>query len=184
MLRRYLGTQGVFYLILKFQIISTSLHPILLYFFVSYLDWGVAGIATSTSLSHISTFIGSYAYICFNTSVVKENSWHFINKDAFVGLIEYLRYGLPSMFLCVLEFWCFETLMLLSGLIGANTLGASVIIINIIAFLYMFPLGLSFSTSSLVGNSLGALRPGNAKMYANISIITSVVFSIVSIIFF
>jgi len=69
------------------------------------------------------------------------------------------------MFMTILEFWCFESLLILSGYLGETQLGTSVIIINTIAMLYMFALGIGFSTSSLVGNSLGASKPINAKMY-------------------
>lgn len=57
----------------------------------------------------------------------------------------------------------------MAGFLGVHELGASVVIINITAFLYMVPLGISFIASSLVGNCLGASKPKTAKIHTNVS---------------
>ena len=66
----------------------------------------------------------------------------------------------------------------MAGYLGPNEQGASLILLNIAAFFFMLALGISFSASTLVGNSLGALKPANAKVYSNVSIIFSLVISL------
>lgn len=48
LLRRFLSTQGIFYLILNVQILTTILHTGWLYLFVNYLDWDIQGIAVAS----------------------------------------------------------------------------------------------------------------------------------------
>mmetsp|Transcript_33746 Transcript_33746/g.38862 ORF Transcript_33746/g.38862 Transcript_33746/m.38862 type:complete len:213 (+) Transcript_33746:446-1084(+) len=173
LLRRYLSTQGVFDLLLKVQLATTVLHCLWLYLFVGVLDFEVFGVAISTCITYILTYALAALYITWNKSVVKKDSWHCINADSFRGLVQYLQYGVPAMVMLILEFWCFEALMILAGYLGPNKQGASIILLNIAVFVFMIACGISLSTSSLVGNSLGALRPDNAKTYAKMSQVLS-----------
>ena len=89
------------------------------------------------------------------------------------------------MIMKALEFWGYEVLSLMSGLLGQDELGASVILFNVDAFIYMIPLGISLSLTSLIGNSLGANRPDTAKLYVNISMgIAMILALIVSLVYF
>ena len=170
LLRRFLGTQGAFYIVVNSQIVNCILHPLWLYIFVSVMDLSVNGVALATDLTYILNYLLPIIYIQFHKSIIKEDSWHCINKDSFIGLLEYLKYGVPSMLMIALEYWAFELLSLLSGLLGEVELGASIIIFNITAFAYMLPLGFSFASNTLIGNNLGASKPKNAKTYLNISV--------------
>ena len=53
------------------------------------------------------------------------------------------------------EWWAFEFLAIFSGYISVASLAAEVIIINIVAFIFMMPLGISFAASSLTGFYIG-----------------------------
>ena len=70
-----------------------------------------------------------------------------------------------------LEVWGFEALSILSGYIGVEELGTSIILMNLIWFFWMIPLGVSFIGASQVGNNLGASKPNTAKVYTNVSLL-------------
>jgi MATE family multidrug resistance protein len=53
------------------------------------------------------------------------------------------------------EWWCFELLAIFSGLMSVEALAAEVIIVNIVTFIFMIPLGISYSASSLTGVFVG-----------------------------
>lgn len=53
------------------------------------------------------------------------------------------------------EWWAFEFLAIFSGYISVAALAAEVVIINLVAFIFMMPLGISFAASSLVGYYVG-----------------------------
>ena len=61
------------------------------------------------------------------------------------------------------EWWAFEALGFMSGMFGVSELACSVIIINIISTINMFPAGVSYSASSQVGNYLGRKSIDKAK---------------------
>jgi multidrug resistance protein, MATE family len=136
------------------------------------------GVAMSSNITYFLTFIPSYGYIWINPKIVKFDSWHFINSDSFKGIPEYLKYGIPSLFMVVLEMWCFEAMLIIAGIIGSDQLGAAVIMINFAALLFMASMGMYFTASSLIGNNLGALKPEDARMYAKVSTMTAILFSV------
>lgn len=56
--------------------------------------------------------------------------------------------------MCI-EWWAFEFIVIFAGIIGVKELAAQVAIMNINGFCFMFPLGVQFAASGLVGSSLG-----------------------------
>ena len=64
------------------------------------------------------------------------------------------------------EWWAFELLAICAGYMGVAALAAEVVIINIVAFLFMMPLGVSFAASSLVGGAIGSKNVPLARGYA------------------
>jgi len=145
---------------------------------VFYLGYGYEGVAFSTNITYLMNYLLPVIYISTVEGAVKEDSWHFINRDSFVGFTEYLRFGIPSILMTALEFWCYEIINMMAGYIGVLELGASAICFNIICIGYMFISGFSFVSSTLVGNSLGASRPADAKIYVNISISIAIIISL------
>ncbi|CAI2367369.1 unnamed protein product [Moneuplotes crassus] len=174
LLRRFLTTQGVLYIVVNSQILSCILHPLWVYFFVYYFDYSLEGVAYATNMTYLINFIIPILYITKNKDLLKKDSWHCINKDSFSGLLEYLEIGVPSMIMTALEVWGFEVICLMAGLLGSAQLGASVVLFNIDAFLFMIPFGFSLSFSSLVGNSLGARKHERASIYINLSVIFAI----------
>ena len=137
LLRRFLGAQGLFNIILKTQTLTTILHVLWLYLFVIVFDIGVTGISSASCLTYILTFALSWVYVTYNKSLLRENSWNFINKDSFTGLYEYMKIGCPSLIMLLLEFWCHQIISIMAGYIGPTEQGASIIISNIGNLIYM-----------------------------------------------
>ena len=68
--------------------------------------------------------------------------------------------------MCLAEWWAFEWIILMTGLLGVNELSATVVMYNYGLILYTFPHGTSQASISLIGNNLGANKPKTAKTYA------------------
>ena len=80
---------------------------------------------------------------------------------------------------------CFELLVLSSGYLGIIQQSAYIIILSICATIFMISLGISITSSNLVGNALGANQPNTAKLYARIVLYYSVTLGgIISIILY
>ncbi len=56
--------------------------------------------------------------------------------------------------MCI-EWWAFEFIVIFAGILGVKELAAQVAIMNVNGFVFMFPLGVQFASSGLVGNQLG-----------------------------
>ena len=70
------------------------------------------------------------------------------------------------MLMLCFEWWAMELLAIFSGLIGVGDLAAQVVIIQFVTLIFMLPLGISFSSSALVGSYLGELKIKLAKRFA------------------
>jgi Na+-driven multidrug efflux pump len=57
------------------------------------------------------------------------------------------------------EWWGYEIVTILGGYIGVDEQAVLVVLFNLIAFMFMVPLGFSEAACTVVGNSLGANQP-------------------------
>jgi len=67
--------------------------------------------------------------------------------------------------MCI-EWWAFEFIVIFAGILGVKELAAQVAIMNVNGFVFMFPLGVQFAASGLVGNQLGKGNQIQAKRFA------------------
>ncbi|CAI2365320.1 unnamed protein product [Moneuplotes crassus] len=179
LLRRFLGTQGEFYIVTNFQIFNCIMHPLWLYLFVHALDLSVNGVAIATSITYFMNYLLPLVYVTLKKDSVKKNSMHWINKDSFTGLGEYMKYGVPAMLLTALEYCAFEVCAMIAGVVGEEELAASVILLNVAAFVCMAPLGFCYASNTLVGNNLGAMNVNNVNMYRDLATYIALGFSLV-----
>lgn len=64
------------------------------------------------------------------------------------------------------EWWAFEILILLSGIIGVKEQAALIIQFTICSMTYMVNLGIQEASATLIGNQIGALNVQEAKSFA------------------
>ncbi|KAG8081570.1 hypothetical protein GUJ93_ZPchr0375g18698 [Zizania palustris] len=85
--------------------------------------------------------------------------------EAFRGVVLFLRLALPSALMLCFEWWSFEILILLSGLLPNPELESSVlsICLTTTSLMYNIPYGLGGAASTRVANELGAGNPEGAR---------------------
>ena len=81
------------------------------------------------------------------------------------------------------EWWAFELLAIFTGLLGVNELAAEVVIINMVSFIFMLPLGISYSASALTGNYLGEGKIDLAKRFATLTVVFDIILTTIIVIF-
>ena len=108
--------------------------------------------------------------------------WYDMSTFDSTEICTYLKIGVPGMFMLCFEWWAFELLAIFSGLISVTDLAAEVVIINMVAFIFMIPLGISYSASGLTGNSLGLGEIDRAHRYAIITMTINVAITTVVVI--
>ncbi|CAA0824479.1 MATE efflux family protein [Striga hermonthica] len=103
-------------------------------------------------------------YMLFSPTCAKTRAP--ISIRMFQGMGEFFRFAVPSAVMICLEWWSFELVILLSGILPNPQLETSVlsVCLNTIATLYAIPYGLSAAASTRISNELGAGRPEGARL--------------------
>lgn len=138
------------------------------------------GAAAATNLTYILNMVISDAIIRYKKDEWFKDMVFFYDYTVLKDLKNYLKIGIPGMLMLCFEWWCFELLAIFTGLLGVGELAAEVVIINMIAFIFMLPLGISYSASALTGNYLGEGKINLAKKFAQMvvlfdAILTSII---------
>lgn len=107
-----------------------------------------------------TTFCLTFLSQTFYCSVIKREFLRpltapFFTKDTLSDWGPYLRKGIPGTLLQCGEWWAYEFLAIAAGYLGTIELAAEIAIINLVGFIYMIPLGISFTASGLVGTKIG-----------------------------
>ncbi|XP_020105374.1 protein DETOXIFICATION 14-like isoform X1 [Ananas comosus] len=162
-LMKFLQSQSLIIPMLLSSIATLCFHVPLCWVLVFKTRLGNVGAALSISISYWLNVLLLGIYINFSNSC-KATRMPF-SMEAFTGISEFLRFALPSAIMICLEWWSFELLILLSGLLPNPELETSVLSICLtsITLLYTIPYGLGAATSTRVSNELGAGNPEGAR---------------------
>lgn len=83
----------------------------------------------------------------------------------------FLHLGVPGMLMMMMEWWAYEILGVMAGLLpdGVVAISAHAVLMNVASSLYMFYLGIAVSGNIRVGNSLGANLPRRAQLISRLT---------------
>lgn len=168
---RYLQAMKIFTPGMFITIITALFHPLWCYIFIFYFNFGVIGAGISMSITQFLNYVLVTIYI--NIKNPCPESYFFINYDCFdLNLIwNYLQKGVPAAILFAADWIGFEILTFMSSYISPEALAANICLFNFITLIFMIPLGMSFATTTLVGNAIGARKVEDARRYTIASII-------------
>ncbi|PKU75240.1 MATE efflux family protein DTX1 [Dendrobium catenatum] len=144
--------------------ITAIFHVINCWFFTYKTGLGYRGAALSVSISYWFNLLLLVLYVFLSPSC--KSTWTGFSREAFHGLWDFLKLGIPSTLMVCFQNWQFELLLLLSGLLNNPELQTSLMSIsqNISSLVYAVPLGLSGAVSTRISNELGAQNPGAAVL--------------------
>lgn len=157
---RYFQTQSLIIPMLISSCLTLCFHIPLSWVLVFKSGLGNLGGALAISISYWLNAIFLVLYMKFSPACAKTRVP--ISKELFHGIREFFRFAIPSAVMTCLEWWSFELLILMSGLLPNPQLETSVlsVCLNTIATLYSIPYGLGAAGSTRISNELGA---GNAQ---------------------
>ncbi|OVA11560.1 Multi antimicrobial extrusion protein [Macleaya cordata] len=157
---RYLLSQSLIFPLLISSFLVTCLYIPLCWVLVFKSGLGNIGAAVAIDLSFWLNVIILAFYINYSSSCEKTRVP--LTMEVFHGIGPFFRLAIPSTGMVCLEWWSFELLILLSGLLPNPQLETSVlsICLTTIASLYTIPSGFGAAASTRVSNELGA---GNAQ---------------------
>ncbi|KAE8732299.1 hypothetical protein F3Y22_tig00002237pilonHSYRG01527 [Hibiscus syriacus] len=182
-LRTYLRTQSITMPLTYCSTLAILLHIPINYLLVSVLDLGIKGVALGSVLTNIN-FVGSLI-VYVKISGVYKKTWGGICSECLEGWKDLLNLSIPSCVSVCLEWWWYEIMILLCGLLlnPQATVASMGILIQTTALIYIFPSSLSFGVSTRVGNELGANNPNKAKLAAIVGLSSSSVLGLSALVF-
>ncbi|KAK9927332.1 hypothetical protein M0R45_024520 [Rubus argutus] len=183
-LRIYLRTQSITVPLTCCATLAILLHIPINYLLLSVLDLGIKGVALSGVWTNVN-LVGSLIVYITVSGVYRKTWGGFSSKYFFKGWKSLLNLAIPSCISVCLEWWWYEIMILLCGLLldPQATVASMGILIQTTALIYIFPSSLSFGVSTRVGNELGANRPKRAKLAAIIGLSYSFIFGFSALLF-
>uniref|UniRef100_A0ACD5ZQ58 Uncharacterized protein n=1 Tax=Avena sativa TaxID=4498 RepID=A0ACD5ZQ58_AVESA len=172
---RFLQTQNIVLPVMLSAGVSALNHVLVCWLLVYKLGLGNKGAALANAISYLTNVSILALYIRLSPSC--SSTWTGLSKDAFREIPSLLRLAVPSALMVCLEWWSFELLVLLSGLLPNPKLEASVlsICLNTSSLVFMIPFGLGAAISTRVSNELGAGRPDAARLATRVTMILGVI---------
>ncbi|KAH9624942.1 hypothetical protein KSS87_004434 [Heliosperma pusillum] len=194
-LNRFLQTQNIVMPMMVTSCITALFHVPLCWVLIFKLGLGIKGAALANDISYWVNFVMLAIYLRFSPAWLK--TWTGFSKEAFYDIWSFLKLAIPSALMIwlsngyrsighlshfavgsimSLEYWSFEMVVLLSGLLPNPKLETSVLSIslNTCWMVYMISVGLGGAISTRVSNELGAGRPRAARLAIFVMIIISI----------
>ncbi|EOA40251.1 hypothetical protein CARUB_v10008971mg [Capsella rubella] len=171
-LTRYFQNQSFISPLLITSCVVFCLHVPLCWFLVYNSGLGNLGGALAISLSDwlYVIFLGSYMYFSPACSETRAP----LSMEIFHGIGEFFKYALPSAAMICLEWWSYELIILLSGLLPNPQLETSVlsVCLQTVSTMYAIPLAIAAAASTRISNELGAgnSRAAHTVVYAAMSL--------------
>ncbi|VAH28875.1 unnamed protein product [Triticum turgidum subsp. durum] len=152
------------------SMITLAVFIPLCWFLVYKVGMGNAGAALSVSICDWVEVIVLGLYIKFSPSCEKTRAP--LTWEAFKGIGSFMRLAVPSALMICLEWWSYELLVLLSGILPNPALETSVlsICISTVVLLYNLPYGIGTAASVRVSNELGAGNPEGARLVVGVAL--------------
>ncbi|KAF8657442.1 hypothetical protein HU200_060001 [Digitaria exilis] len=161
---RFLQTQNIVVPVMAGAGATAACHLVVCWVMVFGLGMGSKGAALANAVSYWVNVAILAVYVRVSPGCNK--TWTGFSMEAFRDALGFLRLAVPSALMVCLEWWSFELLVLLSGLLPNPQLETSVlsITLNTANCLFMVPYGLGAAISTRVSNELGAGRPRTARL--------------------
>ncbi|GER48067.1 MATE efflux family protein [Striga asiatica] len=161
---RYLQTQSLIFPMVWSSLAALGFQLPLCWAFVFKLGFGNTGAALSVGLSYWFNVVLLVLYVKY--SPVCNKTFVSFSKDVMVSLKEFSGLAIPSAAMVCLEWWSFELILLLSGVLPNPQIETSVLSICFtISYLhYHIPYSFGAAASTLISNELGAGKPESARL--------------------
>ncbi|KAL3686055.1 hypothetical protein R1sor_004077 [Riccia sorocarpa] len=167
---KFLQTQSAVNAMVVVSAFTLAIHVPLCYLLIYHWGFGFRGAAIATGISQWINVLFLVFYVLFSPTC--EKTWTGFSKAAVHDIGLFLKIAVPSTVMICLENWCFDLVILLSGLLPNPELETSSlsICINTGGLIFMVPFGLSAAASTRVSNKLGGGRPDAAKSVVKLAI--------------
>lgn len=146
------------------QVMMIVIHVAGCYVFLKHFNLGIQGLGYANTVSCGTTYLIYLVYTsCLKGEIADAVQWP--NSKSFKYLGVFLQKGIPATLMLALEWWAFEVMTLMAGVLGVTDQAAQIVIINISALMFMLALGAQQSAVATIGPEIGRFRIDLAKKY-------------------
>ncbi|KAI9083544.1 hypothetical protein K1719_034486 [Acacia pycnantha] len=177
-LLRFLQTQSVVMPLVVLSTLPLLLHIGIAYSLVHLTSLSFEGAAIAAS---ITFWVAMLLLALYVANARKFNdTWKGFSFQSFHYILTVLKLALPSAAMVCLEYWAFEILVFLAGLLPDSEITTSLIAICVSteSIAYMISYGLSAAASTRVSNELGADNPERAKHAMGVTLKLSILLAV------
>eukprot|EP00887_Chlorella_sp_A99_P002392 scaffold10.g2392.t1 len=166
--KRYLMAQGTVRPVTAVTVLALLLAPAVNFWLVFGLGLGLDGAAYAVDVVQFVMAAGLGCIIAVRDWLLRGEpraTWHGWSADALRGWGEYARFALPSVVMICVEWWTYESVILMSGWLENPAVAVAVagIAINTSGMVFVVMSGISQALSVRVSHSLGAGCPRAAR---------------------
>ncbi|PON39806.1 Multi antimicrobial extrusion protein [Parasponia andersonii] len=183
-LRIHLRTQKITKPLMFSAAIALAAHAPINYYFLNHLGRSIRAVALAGSFTDLNILVALVAYL-YVSGILKRSwpGWSF--WYCFKEWKPILRQAIPSCISVCLEWWWYELMIVLCGVLGnaEDAVACMGILIQATALIYQFPIALNQAASTRVGNELGANRPKRAKAASFVALSCGVFTGLVAMVF-
>ncbi|XP_031104407.1 protein DETOXIFICATION 14-like isoform X1 [Ipomoea triloba] len=172
---RYMQTQRLIIPMLWTAATALAVQLTICWAFIFKLDLGSAGAALSITVSYWFNVILILLYVKYSSTCKKTHAALALSKEVYSTMGEFFRFAVPSAVMACLEWWSFELIVLLSGILPNPKLETSVlsICLNTNSVHNQIPYSFGAAASVRVSNALGGGKPQAARVALSVVLILS-----------
>ncbi|XP_078433572.1 protein DETOXIFICATION 18-like [Wolffia australiana] len=180
---RFLQTQSIVTPLVVCSVSSLLLHIPITFALVHPLGMGYTGAAVAAGVSQWISLLMLVSYAIFSKRF--EETWQGFSTEAFAIILPTLRLAIPSAIMVCLEYWAFQIVVFLAGMMPDSKITTSLVAmcVNIGAVAVNITYGFSAVISTRVANELGAGNVDKAKKAVKVTLTLSIIFSMTFILF-
>eukprot|EP00826_Nyctotherus_ovalis_P014581 TRINITY_DN1407_c0_g4_i4.p1 TRINITY_DN1407_c0_g4~~TRINITY_DN1407_c0_g4_i4.p1 ORF type:complete len:478 (-),score=58.32 TRINITY_DN1407_c0_g4_i4:130-1563(-) len=167
--QKFLRSQKIAYPQVIITIVLYALHPFWAYLFIHLLNFGFLGAACAKCCTSLLSLVALKLYIGHSAACSRTFVPH--SRKSFQGLSSYFHLSCSSAAMNCLSSWGYQIVYFMSVSLPTEQVAANAALININILSSAIPSGISSSMATLVGNSLGARRARDAKVYIKTALI-------------
>jgi MATE family, multidrug efflux pump len=159
-LRQYLQgreiVRPVLWVVLLGNVVNAFANWVLVFGNLGAPALGLVGSGLATTLTRVAMFVAGVGLVLGFR--LHEGAWVPWSRRAFDlgGLRALLAIGFPIAIQMSLEMWAFGASNLIAGRLGAGSVAAHSVVMNLASITFMVPLGIAQGTAVRVGNLIGA----------------------------
>ncbi|RLN53231.1 hypothetical protein BBJ29_000520 [Phytophthora kernoviae] len=180
LVRKVLQAQNIMKPLVGIAVIGNIVNIVTGYWLTFNTSMGFEGVALSRSLGNMVMPLLLVPYFYRHPHHLSQWWRGWAHKEAAAHVGQFLRLGVPGMLMMTMEWWAFEVLTLMAGVLpnAVVSMSAHAVTVNVENLIYMIYAGLAVAANIRVGNCLDANAPKQTKLACSVALTLTLAISL------